>query len=210
MLHQCVCVGGLPEECMAGDCLFLLLYLHCGIAHWHKDSTAACRISLNIPELKMCYNMQWHSKFHCNIWIVTAEVLLPLATLSQKSCQHHWQAQSWPAVCPSWNQLELTLSDMGEASGTLLQKPPLQILPFLLPNLPQNCSTVCLHCWQRSFRKRFPGSEQHTHEHKDQDQGKKPAALRSTGTAEEWQLCWDSGTCGIFVLQEWWADLYSK
>lgn len=91
-------------------CLLLLLCLHRGIAHWHKDFTAACKICLNIPELKMCYNVQWHSKLHCNIWRATAAVLFPfLAVLSQKSCQHHWQARSWPAVGPSWSRLELTL-----------------------------------------------------------------------------------------------------
>lgn len=35
-----------------------------------------------------------------------------------------------------------------------------------------------------------------------QDQGKtrsKPTALRSTGTAEKWWLCWDSDIRGVFV-----------
>lgn len=61
--------------------LLLLPYLDCGFAHWHKDFTAACKICLNIPEMKMCYNVQWHSKAHCNMWIATAGVIFPFLAM---------------------------------------------------------------------------------------------------------------------------------
>jgi len=45
---------------------------HDGFVHWHKDFAAACKICVNVAELKKCSNMQWYSKCQCSTWIATA------------------------------------------------------------------------------------------------------------------------------------------
>lgn len=138
-----------------------------GIAHWHEDSTAACKICLTIPELKICYNVQWHSKFHCNIWIVTAEVLFPfLAVLSlSASLTGSVLASSGSILEPAG-----TDSDMGEASGTSLQKHPCSFSPS------QTCPGPVVLCASTADSTAAGQGSQARAAHtwnKAQDQGKK-------------------------------------
>ena len=48
-----------------------------------------------------------------------------LNMLSQRHYHRCWWARPWPAAGPSWSRLALALSDMGEASSSFSQKPPL-------------------------------------------------------------------------------------
>jgi len=48
-----------------------------------------------------------------------------LNMLSQRHYHHHCWARPWPAAGPSWSWLALALSNIGEASNSFSQKPPL-------------------------------------------------------------------------------------
>jgi len=74
-----------------------------------------------------------------------------LNMLSQRHYNSCRLAQLWSVVGPSWSQLALALSDMGEAPSSFSQKPPLPATNTLPRNLNRNadisagsCTYLCL------------------------------------------------------------------
>jgi len=87
------------------------------------SSTSSPSFFTDLGVCRVVFLTPSHSSLNCHL---TQSFFLPLLNmLSQRRYHCRWFAWPWPEVGPSYSQLRLALSNVGEASRSFSQKPPL-------------------------------------------------------------------------------------
>jgi len=109
------------KGCRGTTCLTMVFFMGCRrISALVPGAPSPPPYSLTLVSAELFLSHSLTPLSHCRVFFFCF-----LTILSQRHYHHHRWAQPWPEAGPSWSWLALAPLDIGEASSSFSQKPPL-------------------------------------------------------------------------------------